>query len=62
MHRDSTPAMTAAESVPSAPLPAPQLRAVFAFQRARTCASETETELGSFAEDLYGSALDGSVF
>ncbi|NXG73233.1 IL5RA protein, partial [Baryphthengus martii] len=32
------------------------------YERARTCTSETETEFGSFTEDLYCSALDDSVF
>lgn len=60
--RDSSLLISAAQVLTSVCLPARRLKATFAFQRARTCTSETETEFGSFAEDLYGSALDDAVF
>ncbi|KAM9227621.1 interleukin-5 receptor subunit alpha [Leptosomus discolor] len=49
---------------PPVPTPSNKFRDPFPndYERARTCTSETETEFGSFAEDLYGSALDDSVF
>ncbi|KAK4815262.1 hypothetical protein QYF61_023998 [Mycteria americana] len=49
---------------PPIPTPSNKFRDPFPndYERARTCTSETETEFGSFAEDLYCSALDDSVF
>lgn len=59
---DSSLLISSVKLITSVYLPAHQLKALFAFQRAHTCTSETETEFGSFAEDLYCNALDDSVF
>ncbi|XP_035193606.1 interleukin-5 receptor subunit alpha isoform X1 [Oxyura jamaicensis] len=49
---------------PPIPTPSNKFRDPFPneYERARTCTSETETELGSFDEDLSCSALDDFVF
>uniref|UniRef100_A0A8C3PJD5 Interleukin 5 receptor subunit alpha n=1 Tax=Calidris pygmaea TaxID=425635 RepID=A0A8C3PJD5_9CHAR len=49
---------------PPIPKPSNKFRDVFPndYERARTCTNETETEFVSFAEDLYCSALNDSVF
>ncbi|KAK2534242.1 Il5ra [Columba guinea] len=49
---------------PPIPTPSNKFRDPFPidYERARTCTSETETEFSSFAEDLYCSTLDNSVF
>ncbi|XP_009072274.1 PREDICTED: interleukin-5 receptor subunit alpha [Acanthisitta chloris] len=49
---------------PPIPTPSNKFRDPFPtdYERARTCTSDTETECGSFAEDLYCSVLDDSVF
>ncbi|KAM6060598.1 interleukin-5 receptor subunit alpha isoform 1-T6 [Theristicus caerulescens] len=49
---------------PPIPAPSNKFRDPFPndYERARTCTSKTETEFGSFAEDLYCSTLDDSVF
>ncbi|XP_074908772.1 interleukin-5 receptor subunit alpha isoform X1 [Buteo buteo] len=49
---------------PPIPTPSNKFRDPFPndYERARTYTSETETEFSSFAEDLYCSALDDSVF
>ncbi|XP_074951725.1 interleukin-5 receptor subunit alpha isoform X3 [Phalacrocorax aristotelis] len=49
---------------PRIPTPSNKFRDPFPndYERARTCTSETETEFGSFAEDLYSSTLDDPVF
>ncbi|XP_064012240.1 interleukin-5 receptor subunit alpha [Pogoniulus pusillus] len=49
---------------PPIPTPSNKFRDPFSniYERAQTCTSETETELGSLAEDLCCSALHDSVF
>ncbi|XP_031976557.1 interleukin-5 receptor subunit alpha isoform X1 [Corvus moneduloides] len=49
---------------PPIPTPSNKFRDPFPvdYERARTCTSSTETEVGSLAEDLYCSVLDDSVF